>query len=366
MGAEVIRLSEVGDMMRKSPQVEDGYTRIANELFEAVTSSNMCPITLRQLRVVLAVMRKTYGFQKKVDRISDGQLADATGMSRQNVNTAKRQLLAFGVLYMDGNRIGVNKHHDQWDFTTKPEIDNLKQTRDSVSKAETKSVSKNGSHKRKKETLSTDVERDAPKRRRRRLDLNAFADQVSMETLQAFADHRQAMRSPLTQRALELTVSSAIKAADELGITAEQAIDEAIAAGWRTVRTDWLRNRGSVSPGAASDAPPCPHADILAAWDAELGEAKGTAPSLVDWRGTKACALLEERWAENFNACNSSGTIRYTDTETGIAWWRLAFQTIKAKPNFMNSDVDLFNLFHKETFVRAAKGKLTTQRGATR
>lgn len=359
MAAEVIQ-------MRSSPQVEDGYTRIANELFEAVTSSDVCPITLRQIRIVMAVIRKTYGYQKKVDRISDGQLADATGMSRQNVNTAKRQLLAFGVLYMDGNRIGVNKHHDQWDFTAKPEIDNLRQTRDSVSKPKTKSVSKKGSHKRKKETLSTDVESETPKTRRRQLDISVFADEVSIETLEAFAEHRRALRSPLTQRAMELTVKAATKAANELGITAEQAIDEAIAAGWKTVRTEWLRNRGADKPASASGAPPCPHAEILAAWNDELGDAKGVAPSLVDWRGTRACALLEERWQENYNAESGSGAVRYTDAESGVGWWRMAFQTLKAKPNFMNSDVDLFNLFYKETFVRAAQGKLNGQKGPTR
>lgn len=143
----------------RGPQVEDGYTRIANELLEVVINSQTCPVTLRQLRVVMAVIRKTYGFNKKVDRISDGQLAAETGLSRQNVNTAKRELLAMGVLLMDGHKMGVNKYHQEWDFSAKPEKDNLRQTRDSVSKAETKDVSKSGSHKRQKDmNTSTDVE----------------------------------------------------------------------------------------------------------------------------------------------------------------------------------------------------------------
>lgn len=143
----------------RGPQVEDGYTRIANELFEAVTNSQTCPVTLRQLRVVLAVIRKTYGFQKKADRISDGQLAAETGLTRQNVNQAKRELLAMGVLLMDGHKIGINKHHQDWNFDARPVKDNLRQPRDSVSKPETKSVSKSGSHKRQKDiNTSTDVE----------------------------------------------------------------------------------------------------------------------------------------------------------------------------------------------------------------
>lgn len=143
----------------KGPQLEDGYTRIANELFEAVTNAQTCPVTLRQMRVVLAVIRKTYGFNKKADRISDGQIAADTGLSRQNVNKAKRELIAMNVLFMDGHKIGVNKYSEQWDFSAKPEKDNLRQTRDSVSKSETQNVSKNGSHKRQKDiNTSTDVE----------------------------------------------------------------------------------------------------------------------------------------------------------------------------------------------------------------
>lgn len=364
MGAEIVRLSEVGVMASKAPQVEDGYTRIANELFEAVTSSNRCPITLRQMRVVLAVIRKTYGFQKKTDRISDGQLADATGMSRQNVNAAKRQLLAFGVLYMEGNRIGVNKHYDQWDFASKPEIDNLKQTRDSVSKAETKSVSKNGSHKRKKETLSTSVESGTPKSRRR-LDISEFADRVSIDTLSAFAEHRRALRSPLTQRALKLAVDAATSAAEQLGITPEEAIDTAIESGWKTIKADWLRNRGVGSPPDAGGVPPCPHAELLAIWDSTCGKVKGPSPNILDWQGTRSAEALAERWVEFYDA-EVNGRVRYDSVESGLEWWKMALETIAAKQDFRSADVDIWRIFYKGVFGRAANGNLCGQGGATR
>ena len=349
---------------KRGPQVEDGYTRIAHELLEAVTNSQTCPVTLRQLRVVLAVIRKTYGYNKKADRISDGQLAAVTGMSRQNVNAAKRELLAMKVLQLDGYQIGVNKHHADWDFTARPEKDNLKQTRDSVSKPETKSVSKSGSHKRQKDTLSTDVEREAPKARRQRLDVTAFADDISADTLQAFAEHRRAMRAPLTQRALELTVKAAIKAAGELGITAEQAIDEAITAGWKTVRAEWLRNRGAGKPDTA-DTPACPHADILAIWDDTCGRVKGAAPNLLDWQGTKAADALAERWAEFYNA-EVNGRVRYDSPETGLDWWRMALSHIAGKQDFRNADIDIWTVFYKTRLSKAANGNLCQQGGATR
>ena len=61
----------VPDVAQKEPRVadlDDGYTRIANELLEAVM---LAGLTQHQLLVFLAVMRKTYGFNKKLDWVSN-------------------------------------------------------------------------------------------------------------------------------------------------------------------------------------------------------------------------------------------------------------------------------------------------------
>lgn len=109
--------------------------------------------------------------------------------------------------------------------------------------------------------------------------------------------------------------------------------------------------------------PACPHEAILAAWSEELGSIKGSAPSLVDWMGSKPAICLEERWRESFNAKNPSGKIRYTDVSSGIAWFRDVFRTLGTMANFRQSDVDVFRLFYKDTFVRATKGRLREQSG---
>ena len=59
------------------PQLEDGYVRIANELLEAIIRA---PLSKRELMIVLAVVRKTYGYGKKTDDISLSQLAQMTGV----------------------------------------------------------------------------------------------------------------------------------------------------------------------------------------------------------------------------------------------------------------------------------------------
>ena len=59
-----------------SPQTEHGFTRLADELLDALIRY---PFTKRQYKVVLAVIRKTYGFQKQVDDLTAPQLAAMTG-----------------------------------------------------------------------------------------------------------------------------------------------------------------------------------------------------------------------------------------------------------------------------------------------
>ncbi|MFM0724816.1 replication protein [Paraburkholderia strydomiana] len=58
--------------MSASPQVEDGHIKIANELYDAVLNY---PFTARQLKVLLAIVRKTYGFNKKRDDVSASQIS---------------------------------------------------------------------------------------------------------------------------------------------------------------------------------------------------------------------------------------------------------------------------------------------------
>ena len=65
-----------------SPQVEDGYTRISNELLGALV---LADLTKQQWEVVMAVARKTYGFNKTTDDIALSQLAAMTVGDRSNL-----------------------------------------------------------------------------------------------------------------------------------------------------------------------------------------------------------------------------------------------------------------------------------------
>lgn len=101
----------LGVVERQVADIDDGYTRIANELLEAVMAADL---TARQLKVVLAVIRKTYGFGKKLDRITNTQIEKMTGIHHTHICKAKNDMIAMNIIVSVGNQIGVNKVISEW------------------------------------------------------------------------------------------------------------------------------------------------------------------------------------------------------------------------------------------------------------
>ncbi len=143
-----------------NPQLEDGFTRIANELLEAMVAY---PLNGAEYKVVLALIRRTYGFNKKADAISYSQLASLTGLHRITVCKTLATLEKAGVVVRlggGGRRTiiwGVNKHYREWVAPTVSQTANSDEptvsddTNRSVSddtNSLTESVSQMANHKR--------------------------------------------------------------------------------------------------------------------------------------------------------------------------------------------------------------------------
>ena len=99
------------------PQLEHGHLRVANELFEA-----LCRATLsgREFQVVLAIMRLTYGWQKKAGTISLKQLQQMTGITHRPWLMRILQRLESQRIILGAHRLGyatayqINKDYEQW------------------------------------------------------------------------------------------------------------------------------------------------------------------------------------------------------------------------------------------------------------
>lgn len=94
-----------------SPQIEDGYTKIANELLEAILTVNLSNYAFR---VFMAILRKTYGFNKKTDWISLTQISVLTGIRTTHICRAVHELVNKNMLIKNGKVKGINKNYKQW------------------------------------------------------------------------------------------------------------------------------------------------------------------------------------------------------------------------------------------------------------
>jgi phage replication O-like protein O len=98
-----------------SPQIEDGFTRIANELMEALARHN---VPGEVTRIVLVILRKTYGFNKKEDAIPLSQFCLSTGMKKPNSIRAIKKALAMKLIIRTANGsiplYRFNKDFDTW------------------------------------------------------------------------------------------------------------------------------------------------------------------------------------------------------------------------------------------------------------
>lgn len=145
-----------------SPQLENGFTRIANEIMEHLAS---CRISGREWQVLLVIIRKTYGFKKKIDYISMGQFSILTGMKRPDVAEQIKKLLGKNLIGVtqNPNTNGINsyifqKDWDKWKVLPK-KLTVPQNPNPLLPKTLTEGVPQNPTHKRKntKDTITKEI-----------------------------------------------------------------------------------------------------------------------------------------------------------------------------------------------------------------
>jgi phage replication O-like protein O len=108
-------------------QLENGYTRIANEILENLASIR---ISGEAMQVLLVIIRKTYGFRKKSDTIALAQFSKLTGLNKPAVCRAVKKLEQMGIIIIkkdnvinNDNRMAseyaINKDFEKWEPLSK-------------------------------------------------------------------------------------------------------------------------------------------------------------------------------------------------------------------------------------------------------
>ncbi|PAU79202.1 replication protein [Halomonas salipaludis] len=278
----------------KGPQVEDGYTRIANPIMDALCCADL---TSREFRVLHFVIRTTYGWNTKACRMTGEFIAKKVKLDPSRCSKVLNELIRRRVLIRHGGSrspVSLNKHVEEWepregakrqaptkqsdsaqDEPTPPKGADSAQdepthsAQDEPTKKDMKDIpplpTVEGEGPSPETGQKPEAEKPKPKAKPKggtkpkaaKLDLSQLPDGVSLEAVEGFIEHRNTLKKPLTQRALTLNVNEALRAAERIpGMTADQALDETVMAGWQGVKADWLARRQGATENPAKGMNP--------------------------------------------------------------------------------------------------------------
>lgn len=103
-----------------SAQLENGFTRIADEILEVVPTFKF---NGTQLRIIMIVWRYTYGFSRKDHEMSLTFFSKATGLGKTQIDREIKNLIEANVLivteestYTKSRKLAFNKHYDRWNI----------------------------------------------------------------------------------------------------------------------------------------------------------------------------------------------------------------------------------------------------------
>ncbi|HBR2043913.1 TPA: replication protein [Klebsiella quasipneumoniae subsp. similipneumoniae] len=222
--------------------LDDGFTRIANELLEAVMHAGL---SQHQLLVFMAVMRKTYGFNKKADWVSNEQLSELTGILPHKCSAAKSVLVKRGILTQTGRVIGINKTVSEWSSLPvkgtekKPYLKKV-----TLPESGKKSLPESGNayypnqvNTKDKHTKDNKDNINNPPKSPRAVSFDASSvqlpDWLSAEIWSSWVAYRRDLKKPIKS---QQTVTQAINLLDRCrlnGYSPDEIINQSIANGWQ-------------------------------------------------------------------------------------------------------------------------------------
>ena len=146
-----------------NPQKENGSTMIANQVLEKLYSF---PFTARELKVLLFIIRRTWGWHKKEDKLSYNQIAKSCLMTRRNAIYVIKSLVSKQALFVKRgfiNSLQFNKDYDKWVVSKRAlgvprlTLPSVKTGTTIVSKQALELVSKQAPTKERKETITKEI-----------------------------------------------------------------------------------------------------------------------------------------------------------------------------------------------------------------
>ncbi|MGV5840060.1 replication protein [Escherichia coli] len=242
--AEVINfpVPDVAPKEQRVADLDDGFTRIANELLEAVMHAGL---SQHQLLVFMAVMRKTYGFNKKSDWVSNEQISELTGILPHKCSAAKSVLVKRGIFIQSGRNIGINNVVSEWE--TLPESgkkNNVYPKEVNLPESGKKSLPESGNayypnqvNTKDKHTKDNKDNINKPPKSPKPASFDPagveLPEWLSVSVWKSWVDYRRDLKKPIKS---QQTVTQAINLLERCkcsGYQPEEIINQSIANGWQ-------------------------------------------------------------------------------------------------------------------------------------
>ena len=144
----------------------NGYTKIPNDILETMARIR---VSGEEGQCLWLILRKTYGWHKDEDWISNSQFAKTTGIKKQSINRAILKLIKKNIVsqkaYKGRSVYGLGKDTEKWVASAKKLTSVVSQNADTSKPKSLEVVSQNAAHKRNytKETITKENPSDFEK-----------------------------------------------------------------------------------------------------------------------------------------------------------------------------------------------------------
>jgi len=237
-----------------NPQKEDGHIDIANEVAEVLMRVNL---SAYEYRVLWCILRKTYGWNKKTDRIAGSQFVTCTGLDRRLVHRAIKALEAkrIIVIYRDDKgkaSYGFQKNWELWPLSSNKmtpssnKMTEKKQVADSVTEPPDVVICRDD---KKEEGLSSvEMTKVSSKKMHTNTTTNTkrnnppiippsggIPDWVPRETFLEFLELRKKLRKPLLEKSYPRFFKTLRNICDDTRASPEEVLNNSIVNGWQGI-----------------------------------------------------------------------------------------------------------------------------------
>jgi phage replication O-like protein O len=273
LAANVIEFSK-----RRKPEgaviadTDNGYTRTANEI-----QDRLCQLDISgsQFQVLNAIIRTTYGYNKKADRVTNTYLAELTGLNEKTVRDALIVLIARHIILCEKGGImklvSVNKVVSEWQVKGDKAANmrkgaeqmhrskctaEMEQMHRSKCTVETEQMHhQDGANAPIERSKCTDTKDNLPKTTNKRqkdsdsvgkneLDFSCWPCEPSQSVFRDWKTMRTAKKAPVTQTVID-RFATQIELATANGMTVDDVLAECVTRGWTGFMYSWLKRPGS-------------------------------------------------------------------------------------------------------------------------